>query len=465
MLIYVIPLVILIIVLIVFKKRQDAQESDKAKTKTVKAKKPGSASKASPQRTKVVEPVGVTKKSAMPLSAETRKKIEGLIQERNFFAAEAQINQALNRDNSQHELYLLLLDIHILQQDDFAITQLINHIRTLKIDEILSQAEEKRSAYEGEKSVKPDPVSKSVVPASNTSDFDELSLTSLPVDKKAGLAFEQLQQESAPVKEEPAPLEFNFKPSAAPASTTATKTEPEQDNSFDFNPKSSFTQSVPTESAPSVVNEVQFDFESFKVEPTTSEISSVASDRLETDSENKTNLNQIPDLDLDLDLNLSTNNEQLPASDEEIKPLDFSFSLDTPVPAAEKTAVPATEFDLSSLTAAAPVAEPASQTNLSGMDFKLDHLETTPEAPAATVMSFDLPATPAQAAVDQHDPLVQSFPELLDVNEASLNLDLAQQYIQLGAYAAAREIIAEREAEYTPEQQQRAEQLLNQIAS
>lgn len=461
MLIYVIPLVILIIVLIVFKKRQDAQESDKAKTKTVKAKKTGSASKAAPQRTKVVEPVGVTKKSATPLSAETRKKIEGLIQERNFFAAEAQINQALNRDNSQHELYLLLLDIHILQQDDFAITQLINHIRALKIDEILSQAEEKRSAYEREKSVKPDPVSKSVVPASNTSDFDELSLTSLPVDTKAGLAFEQLQQESAPVKEEPAPLEFNFKPSAAPASTSATKTEPEQDNSFDFNPKSSFSQSVPTESAPSVVNEVQFDFESFKVESTTSEISSVASDRLETDSENKTNLNQIPDLDL----NLSTNNEQLPASDEEIKPLDFSFSLDMPVLAAEKTTVPATEFDLSSLTAAAPVAEPATQTNLSGMDFKLDHLETMPEAPAATVMSFDLPATPAQAAVDQHDPLVQSFPELLDVNEASLNLDLAQQYIQLGAYAAAREVITEREAEYTPEQQQRAEQLLNQIAS
>src|SRR5690606_3448612 len=463
MLIYVIPLVILIIVLIVFKKRQDAQESDKAKTKTVKAKKPGSASKAAPQKTKVVEPVGVTKKSATPLSAETRKKIEGMIQERNFFAAEAQINQALNRDNSQHELYLLLLDIHILQQDDFAITQLINHIRTLKIDEILSQAEEKRSAYEGEKSVKPDPVSKSVVPASNTSDFDELSLTSLPVGKKAGLAFEQLRQESPPDKKEPAPLELNFKPSAAPASTTATKTEPEQDNSFDFNPKSSFTQSVPTESAPSVVNEVQFDFESFNVEPTTSEISSVASDRLETDSQNKTNLNQIPDLDLDL--NLSTNNEQLPASDEEIKPLDFSFSLDMPVLAAEKTTVPATEFDLSSLTAAAPVAEPATQTNLSGMDFKLDHLETMPEAPAATVMSFDLPATPAQAAVDQHDPLVQSFPELLDVNEASLNLDLAQQYIQLGAYAAAREVITEREAEYTPEQQQRAEQLLNQIAS
>src|SRR5690606_19843883 len=109
MLIYVIPLLILIIVLIVVKKRQDAQESDKAKTKTVKAKTPRSASKTAPKKPNQVEPVGVAKKSATPLSAETRKKIEGLIQERNFFAAEAQINQALNRDNSQHELYLLLL--------------------------------------------------------------------------------------------------------------------------------------------------------------------------------------------------------------------------------------------------------------------------------------------------------------------------------------------------------------------
>ena len=148
MLIYVIPLVILIIVLIVFKKRQDAQESDKAKTKTVKAKKTGSASKAAPQKTKVVEPVAVAKKSATPLSAETRKKIEGLIQERNFFAAEAQINQALNRDNSQHELYLLLLDIHILQKDEFAISQLINHVRSLGLEDILAQAEAKQREFE-----------------------------------------------------------------------------------------------------------------------------------------------------------------------------------------------------------------------------------------------------------------------------------------------------------------------------
>lgn len=430
MLIYVIPLVILIIVLIVFKKRQDAQESDKAKTKTVKAKKTGSVSKAAPQRTKVVEPVGVTKKSATPLSAETRKKIEGLIQERNFFAAEAQINQALNRDNSQHELYLLLLDIHILQKDEFAISQLLNHIRSLHLDEILAQAEAKQREFEKFSSAVQDtidfpsaqPKTSSAQEAASTSDAFADLVAPAPSNE---LAFEQLQQDFQSSKPATAvepvadiqPLEFNFEPKTTPVET----------------PK---TEEAPVPAAPSV----NFEFQSTSTDIQTTAVTETA-----------------PVLDFKLDLEQSAPVETAPTVTEEIKPLDFSFSLDTPVPA--------TEFDLSSLTAAAPVAEPATQTNLSGMDFKLDHLGTTPEAPAATVMSFDLPTTPAQAAVDQHDPLVQSFPELLNVNEASLNLDLAQQYIQLGAYAAAREVIAEREAEYTPEQQQRAEQLLNQIAS
>ena len=438
MLIYVIPLVILIIVLIVFKKRQDAQESDKAKTKTVKAKKPGSASKAAPQRTKVVEPVGVTKKSATPLSADTRKKIEGLIQERNFFAAEAQINQALNRDNSQHELYLLLLDIHILQKDEFAISQLLNHIRSLHLDEILAQAEAKQREFEKSSSAAQDTIdfpsaqlkTSSAQEAASTSDAFADLVAPAPSNE---LAFEQLQQDfqsskPAPIAEPVAdiqPLEFNFEPK-----TTSVVT-----------PKA---EEAPVPAAPSI----DFEFQSTSTDIQTTAVTETA-----------------PVLDFKLDLEQPAPVETAPTVSEEIKPLDFSFSLDTPVPAAEKTAVPATEFDLSSLTAAAPVAESAPQTNLSGMDFKLDHLETTPEAPAATAMNFDIAAAPAQTAINQHDPLVQSFPELLDVNEASLNLDLAQQYIQLGAYAAAREIIAEREAEYTPEQQQRAEQLLNQIAS
>jgi FimV-like protein len=60
---------------------------------------------------------------------------------------------------------------------------------------------------------------------------------------------------------------------------------------------------------------------------------------------------------------------------------------------------------------------------------------------------------------------VQSFPELCEVNEITLNLDLAQQYIQLGAYEAARRLLAEKSNKFSTEQQQQAQQLLNQIAS
>ncbi len=45
--------------------------------------------------------------------------------------------------------------------------------------------------------------------------------------------------------------------------------------------------------------------------------------------------------------------------------------------------------------------------------------------------------------MDQSDPLVQSFPQLNEVNEIHLNLELAEQYIQLGAFEAAREILVE----------------------
>lgn len=436
MLIYVIPLVILIIVLIVVKKRQDAQESDKAKTKTVKAKKPGAASKSTSQRTKVVEPAGVVKKSATPLSAETRKKIEGLIQERNFFAAEAQINQALNRDNSQHELYLLLLDIHILQKDEFAISQLINHVRSLELEDILAQAEVKKREFEN-----------SSVAVQDTIDFPSAQPQTPPVqeskpstDAFADLvaapasneqAFDALQQELQPSKPaavaEPVPdiqpLEFNFEPKIPAAEPVKTEeVPPVSDNSveFDLQMNTAETQTAPTaatESAP------------------------------------------VLDFKLKLEPSISLETESAPATTEEIQPLDFSFSLDTPTSTAEKTAEPATEFDLSSLD----IATPATET--SGLDFKLDNVEAVKEAPVSTGVNFEIPTAPVNTATDQHDPLVQSFPELMEVNEADLNLELAQQYIQLGAYAAAREVIAEREAEYTAAQRQQADQLLNQIAS
>lgn len=438
MLIYVIPLVILIIVLIVVKKRQDAQESDK--TKTVKAKKPGAASKSTSQRTKVVEPAGVVKKSATPLSAETRKKIEGLIQERNFFAAEAQINQALNRDNSQHELYLLLLDIHILQKDEFAISQLINHVRSLELENILAQAEVKKREFESATTIAQDTnnFSDSAVEGFSKDEnsvsigaFADL-ITSSPSNE---LAFEQMQQEIQPSKPistaEPAtnvePLEFNFElvnPVAQPVKSEDISSTLDNASEFDFQSKITESQlASTTESMP------------------------------------------VQDFKLELEPSVSLETESAPATTEKIQALDFSFSLDTPTPAAEKTPEPATEFDLSSLDIATPATETPAASETSGLDFKLDNVEAVKEAPVSTGVNFEIPTAPVTSTTDQHDPLVQSFPELMEVNEADLNLELAQQYIQLGAYTAAREVIAERETEYTAAQRQQADQLLNQIAS
>lgn len=89
------------------------------------------------------------------------------------------------------------------------------------------------------------------------------------------------------------------------------------------------------------------------------------------------------------------------------------------------------------------------------------------EIPAVVTpnLSFSLESTAPANTVDQSDPLVQSFPQLSEVNEIQLNLELAEQYIQLGAFEAARKILVEQEPNYSTEQRQQVEQLLSRIAS
>ena len=173
---------------------------------------------------------------------------------------------------------------------------------------------------------------------------------------------------------------------------------------------------------------------------------------------------------------------------EEIKPLDFSFSLDTP--AAEQTTItadaaitaepvldekPEFNFDFSTIETVAPteakIAVEETKPSLD-LDFNLEPATKTEQQPVeaapakAAGVSFDISNISSSASkADQNDPLVQSFPELIEVNEISLNLDLAQQYIQLGAFESARELLTEQETEYTAEQRQQADQLRNQIAS
>ena len=434
MLIYVIPFILLLVVAIVLKKREASKEAEPKTQKAVAAKnkaKKTSSSKKSPQQTQVVEDV-VAKKATTPLATDLRNKIEGQIRDRNFFSAEAQINQALNKDNSQHELYLLLLDIHLLQKDEFAISQLLNHLRSLELDDILAQAEAKKSDYDqlhqnsrDTIEFKPTEIAPSApkpVEATNTADFDALMSSNNP----------------------------------APAPVQASVVEPVQDiKPLDFD-TSAFTTTTTAQPEPSI--EVQsLDFDISSLNTPTAEPAKPAEELKPLD---------FGSLSLE-----STPAQPAETAAADIQPLDFSFNLDTApttAPEAEISPLAADErpeftFDFSSES----TAEAAKDIPAFSFDTVSPSEAIVEETPAVITpnLSFSLESTAPANTTDQSDPLVQSFPQLSEVNEIHLNLELAEQYIQLGAFEAAREILVEQEPNYSTEQRQQVEQLLSRIAS
>ena len=434
MLIYVIPFILLLVVAIVLKKREASKEAEPKTQKAVAAKnkaKKTSSSKKSPQQTQVVEDV-VAKKATTPLATDLRNKIEGQIRDRNFFSAEAQINQALNKDNSQHELYLLLLDIHLLQKDEFAISQLLNHLRSLELDDILAQAEAKKSDYDqlhqnsrDTIEFKPTEITPSApkpVEATNTADFDALMSSNNP----------------------------------APAPVQASVVEPVQDiKPLDFD-TSAFTTTTTAQPEPSI--EVQsLDFDISSLNTPTAEPAKPAEELKPLD---------FGSLSLE-----STPAQPAETAAADIQPLDFSFNLDTAPTTAPEAEIsppavderPEFTFDFSSES----TAEAAKDIPAFSFDTVSPSEAIIEEKPTVVTpsLSFSLESTAPANTTDQSDPLVQSFPQLNEVNEIHLNLELAEQYIQLGAFEAAREILVEQEPNYSTEQRQQVEQLLSRIAS
>lgn len=433
MLIYVIPFILLLVIAIFLKKREASKEAEPSNKKTAapaktSAKKTTTTKKVA-QKSVVVEEVVPTPQHSTPVPVKIQTNIENLIKERNFFAAEAQINQALKHDNSLHGLYLLLLDIHLQQKDEFAIDQLLNHLRSLELDDILSQAEAKKASHAhediAEKSANEAPTAAPssldftapVSTPNQTASFDQLQheLTSnKTAEPEAALKFDTSSLNFSPaaepeVKAEPAALDFNFSLDSAPtevkteapaitaepSASPAEKVKP-LDFTFDLTPSPAETTVAPETAAP---------------ESTISEAAAV----------------EAPSLDF----NFSTP-ESAPAVEAKAEPAtpDFNFTFDS-TPAAETNLQPTTEPEI--------IAAPS-----------IAH------EPAATVVSTD---------VDLNDPLVKSFPDLYQVDEIQLNLDLASQYVELGAYDAAKALLGEQDANYSAEQRQRADQLLNQIAS
>ncbi|MDO7438824.1 hypothetical protein Q5X54_00730 [Acinetobacter baumannii] len=418
---YVIPFIILLVVAVILKKRENSQKQEATSPKNINRKSGKKAnaksSKSSREKTKakVIEENTPAIPQSNPVPEALRHNIQQLIQEKQFSAAEAQVNQALKKDNTQHELYLLLLEIHIAQKDEFAIQQLISHIRSLGLNEIAAQAETRQKEYESSR--QPDaidfPQAQTYEEPKNTdttAQFDELTTSS------SEASFDDLQKDYTPVKQEPAveiePLEFNF--SFEQTSTTENTNQPAQQ------PELSSTQET------NELADLEFSFDLAPLHETEEKSQAV---EVKADQENSINA-----LDFNLDLNPSSS---------ETKSVEQAPSLD--------------EIKLIEQT-------PLEATSIAPLEFSLDEPALVPAPELETQNHIDV-VNEAATQTQIEDPLLEAFPELKQINENELDLKLAEQYIKFGANQAARNLLEGDEQKFNTEQQQHAKNLLNRIAS
>ncbi|MCX3005315.1 hypothetical protein OFD44_09610 [Acinetobacter baumannii] len=418
---YVIPFIILLVVAVILKKRENSQKQEATSPKNINRKsgKKASAksSKSSREKTKakVIEENTPAIPQSNPVPEALRHNIQQLIQEKQFSAAEAQVNQALKKDNTQHELYLLLLEIHIAQKDEFAIQQLISHIRSLGLNEIAAQAETRQKEYESSR--QPDaidfPQAQTYEEPKNTdttAQFDELTTSS------SEASFDDLQKDYTPVKQEPAveiePLEFNF--SFEQTSTTENTNQPAQQ------PELSSTQET------NELADLEFSFDLAPLHETEEKSQAV---EIKAEQENSINA-----LDFNLDLNPSSS---------ETKSVEHAPSLDE-IKLVEQT--------------------PLEAASIAPLEFSLDEPALVPAPELETQNHIDV-VNEAATQTQIEDPLLEAFPELKQINENELDLKLAEQYIKFGANQAARNLLQGDEQKFNTEQQQHAKNLLNRIAS
>ncbi|WP_139322186.1 hypothetical protein, partial [Acinetobacter baumannii] len=378
---------------VILKKRENSQKQEATSPKNINRKSgkktSAKSSKSSREKTKtkVIEENTPAIPQSNPVPEALRHNIQQLIQEKQFSAAEAQVNQALKKDNTQHELYLLLLEIHIAQKDEFAIQQLISHIRSLGLNEIAAQAETRQKEYESSR--QPDaidfPQAQTYEEPKNTdttAQFDELTTSS------SEASFNDLKKDYTPVKQEPAveiePLEFNF--SFEQTSATENTNQPAQQ------PELSSTQET------NELADLEFSFDLAPLHETEEKSQAV---EVKADQENSINA-----LDFNLDLNPSS---------PETKSVEQAPSLD--------------EIKLIEQT-------PLEATSIAPLEFSLDEpaLVTAPEIEIQNNEVVNERVTQTQI----EDPLLEAFPELKQINENELDLKLAEQYIKFGANQAAR---------------------------
>ncbi len=228
--------VVAIALLLVLRSRQN-KAPDSKKTTTSSSKK-------------------VTGKKAKPVEekqAETRPRvdisnvlsqIDVLIADKEYAKAEGIINQALNKDASLHELYPKLLHLYQLQDDDFAIKQLLDTIQNLNLNEVYQQLYNDHEFYKAEQEKL-----KQLEPNKNPEVFEytPTTLTTSTADIAIPPEIGQQQQNNT--------LAFDQISFDSPASAQPETTDKPTEHVLDFNLSDTTTKT--TDNSPPAINHEQ----------------------------------------------------------------------------------------------------------------------------------------------------------------------------------------------------------------
>lgn len=502
MLYVLIPCLLMLVVAIILKKKEAAQSSDQADVKADKNKKNSNKKTSKKTATRATRSSTVTAPETVVAAAVTTKKIdknlkqeiEQLIRSENYFAAEAKINQALNQDPSQHELYLYLLDVHLGQKDDFAMQQLIKYVRSLGLDTLADQAAQKSAnaallSHSSEAQAPTQTSSQRVnAQADSSAAFDALidpsttlsaanpttaHTTKLAADSHQALEFSLAPQQATVPTDAVPSTEHNvvaFENSVQMETTPSSKSKVTPDSVKTEHQPLEFTLS--TMSAPQLDSQAHLTVDVQPTEnPAISEVApSLAAAALVSDirqhqslefnlQAEETQHTLPPDAKLEFHFNSTEQGSPEPSSATFAEKNDFKLNFDLALPTDTAPTIGTAHTPMEH-AALAPV-EALTFDLQTPLNLSPNELTFEPTLTAAPALAAQSPATAEHA----HDPLAQAFPALLTVNEIQLNLDLATRYIELGAYHAAEQILNQNQADYSDQQRQYSEKLRNQIAS
>lgn len=441
---YVIPFILLLILAIFLKRREDSNQTknnNKAK-KTIKDldHRKGRATRS------IHNAVSASPHQASAIDPALKDKIEKMIGLGDYSSAEHTINQVLNQDNTQHQLYSYLVDIHIAQKDEVAIKHVIHYLRSLNLYEIADRADKKYKSGT----------------ASNSTANRTASLSSFE-----GLADSSVQSNAA----------FDALIQSKTAQPSASSFDPSQNSSaepeihdglnaihdvFDAPLTHSSSESISSVAEETVNSPSQaLDFSFSESTPTlVAELD--ASVLAPTPAEP----NQKIDIRDHTAFEFSVEAQVEPAQTSNFEAQDFIFKHDFNSSMPTDTQDDA-QFDFDLLQVPAPIETKTAQ--LTEFDFKLD-MPMAEQSPAlayenATSQNESLQFESTETAEVDTDPLIASFPELVAIDELDLNLQLAERYIELGAYDSAQLLLSEQQQPFSAEQRQLSEKLLNRIAS